>query len=160
MRERVAMRGSGVERVQYGRDLMRTQDPMCHLSDCHTGTQSNLSITLIPVSVLVPIDPSIVTISVLNPIVIPTGICFTQTKMFCHLPKRMLRIAFLIGIGHFCPELCFFGEVNALFWMNFDSSHWSGATTQEQYPDFPGRSIPSGQSQKWHKINRKYPDLW
>lgn len=150
----------GVERFKYCRDLMRTQDPLCQFSDCHTGTQSNLSVSLVPRSVLVSIDPITVTVSVMNPIVIPASISFTQTQMFCHFLKRMRWIAFLIRICHFCPELCFFGEIDALLGMNRDSSHWSGARRHRnnnpipQVGQYPRTNLKTGT-----RINKTHHNL-
>lgn len=117
---------SGVERVQYGRDLMKTQDPLCQLSDCHTGAFTQLCIS------------RRTWIVVMNAIVIPASICFTQTQIFCHLPKRIHWICFLVGISHFSPKPCSFGERNAVLGMNLDSPHWSAADDPQRISRIPG----------------------
>ncbi len=93
--------------------LTRLDQPLMYqLSECHTGTQTNLSVTIHS------------RVEMMHTVVITTAIGFTQIKMFRHLLERMLRIAFLISIGHFSPELCFFGEINAVLGVDFDGSHW------------------------------------
>ena len=118
---------------------MKTQDPLCQLSDCHTGAFTQLCIS------------RRTWIVVMNAIVIPASICFTQTQIFCHLPKRIHWICFLVGISHFSPKPCSFGEINALVGMNLDSPHWSAVTTPKEYPEFQDPSTPQNQSKNWHK---------
>jgi hypothetical protein len=43
--------------------------------------------------------------------------------------------------------------------MNRDSSHWSGATTPKEYPDFPDPSTLQNQSKNWHKTPSPHPVL-
>jgi len=83
---------------------------LCQLGNWHTSTTAHLSISKIPIMVM-------------NPIVIPTGVALTQSKMFGDLFERMSGIFFLVKINHPTPECSKQSETNALLRMNLNGSH-------------------------------------
>lgn len=59
----------------------------------------------------------------MNTIIIPTNICFTQIKHFCHLFETTSRIKPLVSVQNSTPSFCKVREVNAVGFVNFNGSH-------------------------------------
>lgn len=97
---------------------MRTQDPLCQLSECHFCTLTHLSVTFLRLVV-----------KVMTTIKIPTSISFTEVESFCHLFERTIGMQPFIGIQNVTPNLCILSETNRVGGVNFNGTHWNELRT-------------------------------
>jgi hypothetical protein len=96
---------------------------MCQFSDCHTGTLTNLRITITTESKVL----------MMNPIVIPTGTCLTNLTQFCQFLKGCSGILTLVLIQNLTKNPGMISEIDAFRGVSLDSSHWCFGDERVQY---------------------------
>ena len=85
----------------------------------------------------------------MNAIIIPTSICFTQIKHFCHVLKTTSRIKPLVSVQNSTPSFCKVREVNAVGFVNFNGFHGVFGVEQCKY----GRDLMRTQDPLGHFKN-------